>query len=132
MDAYTGYGHMIPQRRLPAGRHAPRHALPHTSRPFRDPQPSRTRPPQTGGERLHIKILGVAATADRLKSPESPRREDPNAASPRGQFTLSYRLLPSSGRTPVWSAPKMRSPKCFEPYSARDRLFINHIVKTVT
>jgi hypothetical protein len=40
--------------------------------------------------------------AHRLESPKHPpRRANPNAAAPRGQFTVSYRVLPFSGRTAV-------------------------------
>ena len=45
--------------------------------------------------------------AHRLESPEHPPRcANPNAAAPRGQFTVSYRVLPFSGRTAVRSLPQ--------------------------
>jgi hypothetical protein len=48
--------------------------------------------------------------AHRLESPEHPpQRANPNAAAPRGQFTVSYRVLPFSGRTVVRSLPKNRA-----------------------
>jgi hypothetical protein len=46
--------------------------------------------------------------AHRLESPELPReRVNPNAAAPRGQFTVSYRVLPFSSRTAVRTLPKI-------------------------
>ena len=48
--------------------------------------------------------------AHRLESPEHPPRcANPNAAAPRGQFTVSYRVLPFSGRTAVRTLPKNRA-----------------------
>jgi hypothetical protein len=48
--------------------------------------------------------------AHRLKSPEHPpQRANPNAAALRGQFTVSYRVLPFSGRTAVRTSPKNRA-----------------------
>lgn len=110
MNADAGDGYMILQRRLPAGRHAPRHAFaPHLTATLREQNTSRTRPPRREG-RVQITNLGRAALAHRLESPEHPpRRPNPNAAAPRGQFTVSYRVLPFSGRTAVRTLPKNRA-----------------------
>src|SRR5215469_2236027 len=83
--------------------------LPHTSRPLRDTNDRELGHPDGRGTLSHHKI-GDGRYGRPTRIPrKSPRRANPNAASPRGQFTLSYRLLPFSGRTPVWSSPKMRS-----------------------
>jgi hypothetical protein len=48
--------------------------------------------------------------AHRLETPEHPpQRANPNAAAPRGQFTVSYRVLPFSGRSAVRTLPKNRA-----------------------
>src|ERR1700746_2126770 len=89
--------------------------LPHTSQPLRDPKHIANTATPTEGTLFGLQIWGMAATADRLESPEtSPRPANPNTASPSGQFTLSYRLLPFSGRTPVRTSPKMRPAKLSE------------------
>src|SRR5215469_14475061 len=124
MHTDAGDGHRIPQRRLPAGRHAPRHAprhafAPHLTADARATDREHGHP--NGGERLQITNLGMATTANRLDSPEtSPPRVNPNAASPRGQFTLSYQLLPFSGRTTVRSLPQIGSAAVFGTRSKRE------------
>jgi hypothetical protein len=56
---------------------------------------------------------------------------NPNAASPRGQFTLSYRLLPFSGRSLVGTLPKIGSGQAFAyPRNASGRSQLDAVTAT--
>ena len=89
--------------------------LPHTSRPLREPKHIANRTTPTGEERFSDFEFGGGRNGPTDSNPPetSPRCIKPNAASPRRQFTLSYRLLPFSGRTPVRTLPKIGAGKSF-------------------
>ena len=107
MDPDAGDGHMIPQRRLPAGRHAPRHAPRHAFAPHLTATPrattSRIGHP-TAGERFQISNLERAAAARPTRTPpKHPRcatlmlhRHQANS-----RFLTDCYLFPAA----LWSGP---------------------------
>src|SRR5690348_12716061 len=71
MNADTGDGHMLLQRRLPAGRHAPRHAFaPHLTANSRA-KTARNGHPNRRGTRANHKVW-EGGNGRRIESPEHP------------------------------------------------------------
>src|ERR1700734_3487673 len=109
MDANAGDRDMVFQRRLPAGEYAPHHALVPTYG-----QTTRRNTSRTDG---HLKRegnaflqTGLADAGARYSIPQLPlERANLTGVVGCGQLTLSYRLLPFSGRSLVGSMPQNRT-----------------------
>ena len=104
MDADADDRDMILQRCLPAGLHAPHHAIvPHLTAKLRENRELMATPPREECIGLH---MGVADT--RIRTPKTAPSNCGNltGAVASGQFTVSYRVLPFSRRTVVGSPPQ--------------------------
>jgi hypothetical protein len=86
--------------------------LSHLTAKPRDPKEiAKTRSPRSEGNAIQFTEMGRAKKAERHSSPETvpevvPSAANLNDATMIGQLTVSYRLLPFSGRTPVGTPPK--------------------------
>src|SRR5262249_53651854 len=106
MNADTGDGHMILQRRLPAGRHAPRHAFaPHLTAKFASKRNCAKRPPNVRGRVQSYRIWEGPQRPIETTPPEHPldaqtlmlRRPEANSRF----FTDCY-LYPAALRSRPW------------------------------
>src|SRR5438067_11951100 len=102
---------MILQRRLPAGRHAPRHAFaPHLTATLREQNTARTRPPRRQGNAFRLQIWGGPQWPTDSNPPNIPRdaqtlmlqRQEANS-----RFLTECYLFPAA----LWSGacPKIAS-----------------------
>src|SRR6201987_2853753 len=109
MDPDAGAGHMIPQRRLPAGRHAPRHAprhafAPHLTATARANNTSRIGHPNSRGTLSDFEFGEGRGGPTDSNPPKHPQRTTLmlHRHEANSRFLTDCYLFPAA----VWSAPR--------------------------